>query len=358
MDARRRARPSLPSSTRYTTCRCSVRRIEGLGTASCGRASGTFVGDVAIWVVTIILFRSPTPLSTIRYKSLHIAGSASKRYKVFSIPKRNGGKRTIAQPSKALKSVQRWLNSVLISQLPVHHCAMAYRKGINIRMNALRHADTAFTLRMDFCDFFPSFSICQIRRFVEEKNRELDWQLSADDVEFFCAIATRNGFLTIGAPLSPSLTNAIMFEFDRRVHSIAMRHAMVYTRYADDLFISARKPNELGKIEGSVQEIGDGFRYASLRINRRKTAYLSRRYRRAITGLVISPEGQVSIGRKRKREIRGLVHRYLVGSLGDEELERVRGLVAFSKDAEPTFFEALGRKYDVKTLVDILRQGG
>lgn len=302
----------------------------------------------------IELLQSQSGLS--RTRLLHLAGTASKRYRVYMIPKRSGGMRRIAQPSKALKLVQRWVDSVLISQLPVHQCATAYRKGINIRVNAMMHVDTAFTLRMDFIDFFPSFSIAQIRQFLEERSQELDWRLSGDDVEFVCAVATRNGYLTIGAPLSPSLTNAIMFGFDQRVHAIAEEQRLVYTRYADDLFISAGKPNKLNRIQDSVEEICGSFRYASLRINRMKTAYLSRRYRRAITGLIISPEGQVSIGRKRKREIRGLVHRYSIDSLADEEVDRVRGLVSFSKDAEPEFFDALCRKYGGDTLAKLLRR--
>ena len=287
-------------------------------------------------------------------KLLRLSETASRRYKVYTIDKRRGGVRTIAQPSKALKAVQRWLNKVLIYKLPVHECATAYKKGASIRKNAIAHSNTAFTLRMDFENFFPSFSSEHIRRFVAARNVELEWGLSDEDVNFVCAITTRNGFLTIGAPSSPAITNAMMYEFDNRIYTAARENRVVYTRYADDLFVSSYGPDRLGAIREEIENASEACEYADLRINQEKTAYLSRRYRRSITGLVITSQGEVSIGRKRKREVKALIHRYKRNELLDEGIARARGLVAFSLDAEPTFYESLCRKYGVESVEQLL----
>ena len=289
-----------------------------------------------------------------RSKLLFLSTTASNRYKIYTIKKRNGGARTIAHPSRMLKAVQKWINKVLFRELPVHHCAMAYKKGANIRKNALMHVSTRFTLRMDFIDFFPSFSANGIHKFIDEQNNNLNWNLSEEDIEFVCSIVTRNGFLTIGAPSSPIITNAIMFEFDSSVFSLASGRELIYTRYADDLFISAYGPHELGGIGKEIEKISKDYTYARLNVNRGKTAYLSRRYRRSITGLVITPQGNVSIGRTRKREIRALVYRLIQGALPTEEIDRVRGLVSFSMDAEPLFFSSLCRKYGEKNIERII----
>ena len=280
-----------------------------------------------------------------RSQLLHLSITASKRYKVYNIKKRNGGVRIISHPSKTLKAIQRWINKMLFREFPVHQCATAYRKGTNIRENALVNANSSFTLRMDFRNFFPSFSSQSICHFIENKNIDLKLTLSADDIEFVCFVVTRNGRLTIGAPSSPVITNAIMYEFDECVFELARENGLMYTRYADDLFISARGPNRLTEIANRIIEISRNFPYASLTINRKKTAYLSRRYRRSVTGLIITPEGNISIGRKRKREIKSLMHKFVQGHLPNEEIGRVRGLVSFAISVDPLFHGTICRKY-------------
>lgn len=291
-----------------------------------------------------------------RSRLLHLSDTASERYKVYTIVKRDGGRRRIAHPSRALKAIQRWINKVLILNFPVHSNATAYKKGASIRNNASIHANSRFTLRIDYRDFFPSFREDGIRRYLHSMNNGMNLRLSDEDIDFVCSVVTRHGALTIGAPSSPAITNAMMFECDSAICSLSRERNLTYTRYADDLFISSARSNGL---EGVFQEVGRVTRsleYVTLRINRQKTAYLSRRYRRSITGLVVTPDGRVSIGRSRKREIKALIHRTVSGDIKERDIERVRGLLAFALDAEPEFFEGLQRKYGREILRCILGQ--
>ncbi len=290
-----------------------------------------------------------------RQQLLYLSNTASKRYKSYTVQKRNGGSRTIHHPSRALKAIQRWLNLVLISKLPVHSSALAYRKGQSIRSNAAAHAKTRFTLRMDFKDFFPSFCIEHVREFIERKESEIGWGLSDDDLDFVANISTRFGFLTIGAPSSPTLTNAMMYGFDHRVSDWSDAEGLIYTRYADDLFISSQGPNELTTARDRILEESEQFKYAKLVVNNKKTTYLSRRYRRAVTGLIVTPAGRVSIGRERKREIKSMVYRFMMGSMTIEEMNRLRGLVGFSMGVEPSFFDSLCVKYGKPVLEKVIK---
>ena len=193
-----------------------------------------------------------------------------------------------------------------------------------------------------------------IRDFVRGQNERINLRLSSDDLDSVASILTRNGFVTIGAPSSPSITNAIMYEFDKSIFDIASKGDLIYTRYADDLFISARAPDLLEHINREVAIASADIRYANLSINHRKTAYLSRRYRRSVTGLVITPDGNISLGRARKREIKSLVHRYTMGTIEPDGVERIRGLVAFTKGTDAGFFAALQRKYGKDTIDGLL----
>lgn len=282
--------------------------------------------------------------------------TASARYKVYHIPKRDGTLRKIEHPSRELKALQRWLNVFLLQALPQHPNATAYSQGASIKGNAARHLGTQFTVRLDFKEFFPSFKETGIRKFLLNASERLGLQLTERDIRFACKVFCRNGALTIGAPTSPSLSNRMMYEFDRSVTAFAEGAGLVYTRYADDIFISSYHPNNLDGVAAAVRECIASYPYARLKLNHPKTTYLSRRYKREITGIIITPENRISVGRKSKRRIKGLVWRMGQGTLSAEEKSYLAGYLAFVKDVEPTFVESLVRKYGTK-LMDAAKSG-
>jgi hypothetical protein len=85
-----------------------------------------------------------------------VAATASYRYKVYSVPKRTGGRRRIEHPSRELKLLQSWLADELFSALPVSEAVYSYREGRGIRQHAAAHRLKAYLLRVDIKDFFPS----------------------------------------------------------------------------------------------------------------------------------------------------------------------------------------------------------
>lgn len=284
-----------------------------------------------------------------------LAQTASQNYKLYTIPKRNGELRAIAHPSRELKAIQRWIVKVIISRLAVHDAATAYRLGAGIRANAERHRTSIYTNRYDFANFFPSFKTYQVRNFLQVEAPKIGLILSDDDLNFIGSIVCRYGRLTIGAPSSPALTNAMMFPFDQQLFEYCAGKELIYTRYADDIFISAHKPDQLLRLEARIAEIKRRVPHLSIRLNRRKTAYLSKKYRRSITGVIITPDHKLSIGRGRKKAIKAIVHRWIDGRIEDYELMQMRGLLAFAQDIEPSFVEALKRKYGPHRINEVLK---
>ncbi|WP_126396963.1 retron St85 family RNA-directed DNA polymerase [Blastochloris tepida] len=280
--------------------------------------------------------------------------TASKRYKIYNIPKRNGGERQIEQPSRAIKAIQRWLNLNLIRKFPIHISSTAYNKGSSILRNAEFHKNTNFTVRIDFEDYFPSFRDNGIERFLQENRSVIGDPLDDNDISFIRNIVCRHGRLTIGAPSSPLLTNAIMFQFDGIVYQFCQSRGLVYTRYADDIFISATRANSLGDVADFVASVSTGYPYANLTINCRKTVFLSKKYRRVVTGMVITPQGSVSVGRNLKDEVRSGVYKFKNGIIDGDEIARIRGLVAYIYGVEPSFLGILERKYGDETIGRLL----
>lgn len=278
-------------------------------------------------------------------KLISLSHSASRRYKVYGIKKRTGGERIIEHPSRELKAIQRWIVQALIGRFPLHEAATAYRKGSGIRANAERHRRTKFTNRYDFANFFPSFSQNRVVQYVAEQASALGIELSDRDLSFVGNIVCRNGRLTIGAPSSPAITNAMMFEFDRRMYNKCSALNLVFTRYADDVFVSSFEPGRLDRVENIISRSKRGIPHLKLRLNRQKTTLLSKKYRRSIAGVIITPQHTLSIGRERKREIKSLIHRWIEGNIPVEDFNYLKGLFAFAIDIEPNFEIRLAEKY-------------
>ena len=159
--------------------------------------------------------------------------TASHQYKTYEIAKRTGGTRTILHPSKRLKALQRWLLANVVDTWPVHPAAAAYRKGKTIFDNAKTHAKSNYLLRMDIKTFFPSLMVQDMREYAI-KRPHLFTSWNGDDFESFCRLVFRDGRLAIGAPTSPSISNALCFDLDVGISGICQSHGVEYTRYADD----------------------------------------------------------------------------------------------------------------------------
>lgn len=272
--------------------------------------------------------------------------SAPYKYKFHKIAKRHGGEREIAQPVKSLKIVQRWLVKNYLSKYPVHKkAAIAYVKDKNIRNFAEPHKNNIYLLKLDFKDFFNSIKISDFYKFCKEVSiPEQDQKILG--LLLFCKNKQDELYLSIGAPSSPALSNILMFDFDNKVFNLCKKYNVIYTRYADDLAFSTNKPNVLRKILSEIIELCKQLNYPrNLQINTDKTIFTSKKYNRTLTGLVIDNDGNISIGREKKRTLRAMAHQAKLGSLSPEQVKTLLGKIAFLKSIDPNFATQLENKY-------------
>lgn len=278
-------------------------------------------------------------------KLLMIVRTANYRYKTYSIPKRTGGYRQICHPTPEIKFLQRWMIRNLFVKLPVHDAVTSYRIGRGVAQNAQPHVRQNYLLKIDFTDFFPSITNEDIRLILAGNAALFTPTLTAEDVEVILSTVCKDGRLTIGAPSSPVLSNAILYDFDCFVHETCCRRDIVYTRYADDLFMSTNGPDSLSRLLETIRENLDTRPFPSLTINDRKTVFTSRKRRRVVTGLVLTPDYRLSIGREKKRQIRTMIHLYGNGNLPTAEISYLRGYLAYVSSVEPEFIARVRRKY-------------
>ena len=280
--------------------------------------------------------------------------TASYRYKTYRIRKRTHGNRVIDHPTPDLKFLQRWLNRNIFESLPVHENAFAYRRGIGIADNARPHATNNYLLKIDFADFFPSLKDNDVRSVLERQAAKQLPTLTETDIDTILHIVCKHGALTIGAPSSPILSNAILFDFDCFVTELCQANHVAYSRYADDLFLSTDRPNQLTDILEAVRTDLRNMVSPRLTINEDKTVFTSKKRRRVAAGLVLTSDGCLSIGRKKKRSIRTLIHLYSTGMLPPDDISYLRGYLAFVNSVEPNFLRRVRQKYGDETINSLL----
>ena len=163
-------------------------------------------------------------------------------------------------------------------------------------------------------------------------------------------LVTKDGHLTIGAPSSPILSNSVMFEFDEYWSVRCNENDIVYTRYSDDLYFSTNKANVL---KDTLRELRRDLALRTspkLHVNDKKTVFTSRKRMRLVTGLILTSDKRLSLGRKRKRWIKSLVFEYINGRLAQEKLAYLQGIIAYARSVEPRFVGSLSRKYGGEAL--------
>jgi RNA-directed DNA polymerase len=275
-----------------------------------------------------------------------LAKTASHRYFSFKIPKKGGGEREIHHPSRELKLIQRWLAKNVFERLPVHEAVYGYREGRNIAQHASLHSRHNFLLKLDFTNFFPSILGTDVVNVLRRSADTLSGVITTEsDYELIRLLVCRKGCLTIGAPSSPILSNVVMFEFDRDWATRSEAEGIAYSRYADDLCFSTDKRNLLAGLLEQLRADIARRHSPQLHLNGDKTVFTSRKRLRLVTGLVLTPTKQISVGRARKRTVKSLVYRFTRGLLSDKEKTSLGGVLSYIRSVEPSFVEALKKKY-------------
>lgn len=282
--------------------------------------------------------------------------NAPRKYKVYTIPKRTSGHRVIAQPSKELKIYQR--KYLELQDLPVHDSAMAYRIGLGIKDNANAHRNNKFLLKMDLENFFNSITshlFWKVWASIIDLPAEKD-KVALENLLFWCPSKTTGGrlVLSIGAPSSPLVSNFFMYGFDLAMQELCAERNIKYTRYADDLTFSTSRKDILFELPVIVENQLAELYGSSIRINRKKTKFSSKAHNRHVTGITITNDKNLSLGRERKRYIKHLVYQVSLGKLDREYSLHLRGLIAFAKHVEPMFVSSLAKKYSAELIAKIV----
>ena len=235
-----------------------------------------------------------------------------KRYKTFTIKKKSGADRTIHAPVGGLKSILRSLNFVLQCIYEPHEAATGFVIEKSIVDNARKHVGQHYVLNMDLKDFFHTFDRNRVKMGFIQKPFNLNGD--REPLAFLLASLCTHPFevdgeiktvLPQGSPTSPTITNILCKQLDRRLAGLAKRFGATYTRYADDItFSSLHNINTDEEFNKELMRIIEEDQ--QLVINTKKTRLQKSGYRQEATGLIVNEK--VNVHRRYVKQIRMWLH--------------------------------------------------
>lgn len=304
-----------------------------------------------------------------------IAGELSDRgysysdiYNTFYVPKRSsktGRKkwRQIDAPREDLKEALKTLKNmfeILMDGCFYHTAAFAYipkRRTVDLGIKHQNNKSNWF-LKMDFSNFFSSTTPEFIMRMLSiiypfsEIVKDPKGKVILENCLRFCVL---DGGLPQGTPMSPILTNIIMIPIDHKLSNALYKrkeispkgyeYGYVYTRYADDLYISNRIKFDYQEIETYVNKVLEHF-HAPFQLNKEKTRYGSIAGSNWMLGYMLNQEHEITVGHKRRRQLKAAISNYMMdrknGRPWDlEEIQVLNGEISYCKSIEKNNIEGL-----------------
>jgi RNA-directed DNA polymerase len=275
---------------------------------------------------------------------------------------KNYNGRKIHIPNKKLKIFHSFLNLFLLEYLQTNNdIVFSYRKGVNAVDAVSKHAHSKYFFQTDINNFFNSIDIEMVTSTIFN-NIGL---FPISDIERYIPnivkILTVNDSVPVGFSTSPLISNACLLSFDNKLQKYCLANSLIYSRYSDDIIISSSEKASLLEAEQRVTTYLAENTNNKLSINFTKSKHTQTGNKIKLLGMVILPNGKVSVDIRFKKEAEVKFHYYLTnkdkftevtGSDFDSAIEKFSGQLNYINTVDPSYLDKLRKKYGA-TIVDM-----
>jgi RNA-directed DNA polymerase len=316
-------------------------------------------------------------------------------YRMYAVKKRSGGRRFIHSVSRDLFKVQQFINQEILQKCIPHPSSYAFHKSGGIRKCAAQHCGARWLFQFDLRDFFYSITEGEVYRIFKTMGyrsllafelgricttthlpgwqrrlrvRQLNWHLLSSNDAYDSAWPSQDhpvlpypdprgllGVLPQGAPTSPMLSNLAARKLDESLGAFALEQGFVYTRYADDITISAvRFPKQVtvADIRGNIIR---RIRKAGSTRTRRKTRIARPGSKKLVLGLLVDGQ-EPRLSKETYRRIDRHLHaaqKYGIHQTSAHEgfesafgfMNHLSGLIAFVKDVDTARWDDFSSRF-------------
>lgn len=293
-------------------------------------------------------------------------GDMNSYYEILDVGG-GGYERQVYKPNKTLKAYHTFLNLFIFEYLPMlKDVVFSYRKGCTVYDAVSLHANSKYFFQTDIKSFFPSIDRQLVKKTILSGAGATPVSDIEDSIERILDLVCVNDSLPVGFPASSLLSNAVLYSFDNELKKYADIKGLIYTRYSDDIVISSESKESIQDIGSLIQtelsNVSD-----KLMLNIVKSKYFQTGQRIKILGMVILPNGTLTIDSNLKNEVEILLHFYIndrekfknyilkTKAIRDEQkaIERIAGYLNYVNSIDQAYLNKLRKKYGA-TVIDTL----
>jgi RNA-directed DNA polymerase len=288
------------------------------------------------------------------------------------------GSRTLFKPKENLKTYHRFLNLFLFELLPINErVVFSYRKGFSAVNAVEKHTQSKYFFQTDIKSFFGCIDRALTRRTILAGEEFCPIEDLHEHIDRIVDLVCVGDSVPVGLPASAPISNAVLLNFDNEIERICNQRGLNYSRYADDIIISGQQREHLSDLETLVQEKLHQFCSEKFFIHHGKTRFFQVGGKIKILGMLILPNGRISVDTKKKNDLEVLLHFYLNNrerfkdkvdeikrrSEDDAELTEedyiayLSGHINYIDSIDPDYTDKLRKKFGVKT-IDMLKYSG
>lgn len=270
--------------------------------------------------------------------------------------------REIHIPNKRLKTFHSFLRFFLLDHLKTNNdVVFSYRKGVNTVDAVSKHAHSKYFFQTDIRNFFNSIDTELVISTIENNLTNTPIEDIQLYIEKITKTLTVNNFVPVGFSTSPPLSNACLFDFDNKLQKYCLEQKLIYSRYSDDIIISSREKQSILDIDEYISQTLQTTTKGKLTINTSKNKHTQTGNKIKLLGMVILPNGKVSIDRKFKKDTEVKLHYYLsdkkkfyelTGPDTNNTITKISGQLNYYNTIDPSYLDKLRKKYGA-TIVDM-----
>ena len=284
-------------------------------------------------------------------------GDIASDYKPIQIKQRS-----VYRPNKKLKAYLVFLNTFVFEYLPINERVVySYRKGVNPHEVAFPHAHNRAFFQTDIENFFGNIGRALVKSTIVSHKDKIPISDLCSYIERILDFTTIDDALPIGFPTSPPISNACLTPFDDEFENYCLSSDLVYTRYADDIFVSGKYRGDLNIVEQELNKLLACHFDGNMRLNQEKRKLTTVGRKTKMLGMVILPNGRVTIDMEVKKKVEVLLHffihhrrdKFLDLSDGDLDagVQKLSGYINYINTADGPYLEKLKRKFGI-TVID------
>ena len=221
-------------------------------------------------------------------------------YTVSEIEKASGGFRTIYDPCRELKQVQRRIKN-LLSRITIPNWVFSGCKGVCHVDNGKYHEHSVYFIQSDLHAFYDSCSRESVYRLFKDR-----FKCSSDVSALLSDLTTltlEDGSTVIptGSPCAQLVAFLAYQDMFNELHNLASNHGCKFSLYVDDLTFSSKMPfSNPAVFKKKLRQIVKRYGHS---LSLSKTAYRSAGDVKIVTGVAITKDGISTIPNKLRHKI-------------------------------------------------------